>query len=245
MEWRVAAAGIILIFIFSPAIQAQTAVISRVFIPPIVVENETVQLKVIAFSASGYRVMDEPVGVMITITEYSTGKTVFSGNYSVFGLQILPTVPLPRGIYTVRVSMAGGRAYEDEMLVRPPPVPYLMDLADDGFSFRSYNPNQTFTIRIYAERGTVYDTYATYEGVSNLTVRFPHQGRYLVEVIDQWGWVNAFHHRDYWTGRGEPYVWNFGWTEEEPAKAKLPQTTLMNIGIGVVAIVIIIIFSRR
>ena len=38
-------------------------------------------------------------------------------------------------IYTVRVSFAGGRTYEDDVWARPPPVPYHMVLMERGFTF--------------------------------------------------------------------------------------------------------------
>lgn len=244
MVARAAAIGIILLALMATPIQANAAVISRVLIPPIVIENETIMLKILAVSASGYRVLDSPVGVVVQIFDFYHKETVFSANYSVFGEQIIPTTPLARGIYTVRVQMVGGRVYEDEVLVRPPPVPYTMDIFDDGFTFKSYD-NSTFTIKIYVEHGATYDVYADYSEVTNLTMKFPHNGRFKVDIIDKWGWVNAFHNRDYWTGRGESYIWDFGWKEQNPAKARLPETTAMNVLIPAVAIAVVVLIARR
>ena len=218
---------------------AGATVISRVQIPPIIIENSVLRLRLLAVQATEGGVSGGSAHATVAIFHNNT--EIWRGEFDVLGERIVQTTALPRGIYTVRVSFAGGRTYEDEVWARPPPVPYHMVLMERGFSFTA---QENFTIQILQEVGDSYIEVGRFI-TNNYTYMFPESGRYKVRIIDKWGWTNAQHDLNYWTGCGLDYVWDYGAWEYEPVVSRLPQTTILNIAIPAAIVVIAYVGWRR
>ena len=233
---RILILGVIL-FLLLPNLSG-AVVISRADIPPIIIEGTFLRIRLLAVEASEGGVAGRAAHATVVI--FHNNSEIWSGEFDILGVRIVQTTTLPRGIYTVRVSFAGGRTYEDEVWARPPPVPYHMVLLERGFAFTA---SENFTIQILTEVGDSYEEVARFY-TSNITYEFPATGRYKVRVMDKWGWINANHRLDYWTGMGLDYVWDYGSWEYEPVRSRLPQTTLLNVAIPV-AVILIAVFAWR
>ena len=221
------------------ASETNATVISRVQIPPIIIENSILKIRLLAVQASENGVSGGSAHAQIAIFHNDT--KIWEGEFDVLGERIVQTTALPRGIYTVHISFAGGRSYEDDVWARPPPIPYHIVLLERGFLFTA---DQNFTIQILQEIGDSYIQIGEFK-TNNYSYEFPENGRYKVRIIDKWGWVNSEHFLDYWTGSGIDYVWDYGSWEYQPVKSRLPQTTIMNIAIPALILIVVYVGWRR